>query len=330
MNAVDYATAVRQLYQGQVQQLCVDETSYEENKSGWLEILDKGLADDMIFWIEHPFHFSKEEWKELDAHCHGRKVKILVNGVLPPMQNIQCFDLAYQEHVMSHHVCIMLSHMLEQKRKPTMDFIAMFGRKDEYRKRITDRLSQSPLMENSILQNFTHGKRREDIKTDFQQEYENFPFVSGLGAFGNGFPNMKWYERAWCEVVTEVSNTEIFHMTEKVWRPILLKVPVVLLTHKSLYDKMLRDGYRFYDNGGFYATWHTDSASWSHKLDALEGFLKHLKELPDRTPVDAIAEYNHNHFWNVRKNTFYTKSYEAMKNCFGPGVFDEIYSRLDT
>jgi len=328
LNQVDTEVAIQQVLDGKIEKLCVGEISLKKHREEWMRVIDSGLADNMVFWIEHPFHFTNEQWQELDERAQGRSIKCLINGVGPTMRNVEMHDLDYGEHVMSHHVCLMLSHMLARERKPTMDFIAMFGRVQDYRQRIADRLARSSLMDNSVFQKFTHGKRVEDIRTQLMNEYPDYQFIHGLGAFGNGFPNMVWYENAWCELVTEVSNNDVFHITEKTWRPIAMGVPVVMLAHKRLYDKLLDAGYRFYDHD-FYDTWHLSGASWSDKLDCLEKFLWHLKNMPDRTPVDETARHNYDHFWNHRKNLFYVRAYESMTRCFGRGVFDEIYSRLD-
>ena len=154
--------------------------------------------------------------------------------------------------------------------------------------------------------------------------------MNALLSFGNGLPNFKMYEQAFCELILETRNAGSWHFTEKTFRPIAMGIPVVHLGHKPIHARLLAMGYRLYDNG-FYQQWHTETAL-EKKLPYLESFLTHIKnDKSAQAQMEQIAQHNYQHFWNQRKLHYYTHIQQVFDSIAGENTLThKIYKQLDS
>ena len=299
-----------------------------------VNLLEQGRVGSLTIYNNHPFILSDESMMRLDSLAKTHTVDIIVNGYYDKeYKNINIHHTDTWEHMISHSFTLLLSQILKKKRNPSSVFALQTVFKDNFRRTVGNFIQTSSIAKNILKLPSMASKGLYNLSADFikKVEGEHGPgqHIHSLQSFGNGLPNFKTYESAFCEIVLETRNSGHWHFTEKTFRPIALGIPIVHLGHGPIYNRLLEYGYRFYDYN-FYETWHSDMPL-ENKLPFLENFLSHIRDnVSSQKQMEEIAEHNYKHFWNERKLRYYKNINDVFENIFGTNrSINKIYDQLN-
>jgi len=336
LSAINQSRLLELCNQSTVKHLMVYETFVVDHTEILMNLLQQRCVESLTIYNHHPFKFTDALMDRLNTVAMTIDIKIIVNGYYEKnYSNIKIYHEQTYEHSISHSFVLLLSQILHKKRRPTKTFLIQTVCKDDFRKTVSDHLRASAIWSDciappridrrSVYEDFFHEKKHKLL----QQFGEHTQPMHALHSFGNGLPNFKMYEQAFCELILETMNSGSWHFTEKTFRPIALGIPVVHLGHKPMHARLLATGYRLYDNG-FYQQWHTDVAL-EKKLPYLESFLTHIKnDKSAQAQMEQIAQHNYQHFWNHRKNHYYTNLQNMFDDIVGENTLThKIYKQLD-
>jgi hypothetical protein len=314
----------------------VYEDIFIEQNEYMFGLLKDGVIQQMIVYGVHPFKFSHELLAKIDKeHFVDSRLIFLLEGYFPTKYpNLKICHLSGKEHAISHHFNLLLSNVLKSRRKINKDFLMQVVPRDNFRKQIIEFLQNTNIFDNSIV-NFEKSSNILNDKShvflqNIIKKYGDGHHISALNSFGNGLPNFAAYEKINCEIVVETNNiSSSWNLSEKTFRPIALGIPIVFLGHKEMFDRLIQDGYKFYDNF-FYTHWHSNQ-SLQERLPYLLEFLKHIKQdSMIKLKMAEIALYNQQWFWNHRK----LQHYEILRSFFsnisqGGNMIENIYQTLN-
>jgi len=239
------------------------------------------------------------------------------------------------EHFVGNHYNLLLSDLLKKNKKNTMDFYYAVVPKDRFRKSVTAHLMNSGVLNNSIVTGNSSQclyNIADTIRDQIKEKYENQEIFQALSSFGNGLPNLKAYEKIFCEITIESHNDEVqsnFIFSEKTWRPIAFDIPVVYLACKSQANKFIEMGYELH-NHIFYDKWHSD-LSLEEKLHHLVEYLEQIKgDAKIRESLVKVSHRNHKWFWENRKLEYYRQTTESFSNLLGEdNLLKRVYDCLN-
>jgi hypothetical protein len=321
---------------GTIKKLMVYERFVLEQTEILFGLLQQQRVESLIVYNNHPFALTDQLLDRLNAQASTQDVSIMVNGYYDRMYSaIKIYNLDACEHAISHHCVLLLSQILQKKRRPTKMFAIQTVAKDKFRNTVLTHLQESALWKDFFSPPLTTTEalcnKADNMLQLLEKQHGHVQYIDALRSFGNGQPNFKMYESAFCELTLETKNTGSWHFTEKTWRPIALGIPVVHLGHQPMYDQLLSRGYCLYDHDGFYQQWHAQT-ELERKLPYLEKFLTHI--LTDKSvqeQMQQIAQQNYLQFWNQRKNHYYTHIQSMFNDIAGEDtILHKIYSQLDS
>lgn len=319
---------------GEIEHLIIYENFVKDHEQVVVDLLEQGRVGSLTIYNHHPFTLSDEFMMRLDGLAKTHTVNIIVNGYYDKKyENMNIYYHDTWEHGISHHFTLLLSQILKKKRDHSWIFALQTVFKDDFRRTVRDFIQNSSIAKNILQSPSMASKGLGNISADFikKMEGEHGPgqYIHSLQSFGNGLPNFKTYESAFCEIVLETRNSGHWHFTEKTFRPIALGVPIVHLGHGPIYNTLLEHGYRLYDYN-FYETWHSDMPL-ENKLPSLENFLSHIRDsMSAQKQMEEFAEHNYKHFWNERKLHYYKHIDNIFENIFGSNrSINKIYDQLN-
>lgn len=315
--------------------LLIYETTYLESAEHWHSQLANGSIKILIVFNNHPWLFTDQVLSRIDGLEFSDRLRIFCYGRwINRKKHLRVVSRHVEsaEHLLSHHTMFQLARKLVEQRRPHKDFLWYCVPKDDYRRSFVEAFRGDPLLSNSIVSfGNTSGKlqveaseRIEQLKKIYRDDRYN-----ALRSYGNGLPNMKAYEQIACEIVLETVNHGSYHLTEKFFRPVSFCIPIIFLGHAEMYNDIIQYGYRFYDYGDFYKSFHATKDSQS-KIAHLRKFMIFVKQ---HRPVEMqeIADHNYQIFWNQRKNDYYDAWRKYWKELVGRNsLIDNLYDRLDT
>lgn len=313
----------------------VYEDYIKKNYETVFETMNKNSINEMVIFIYHVYMFDKEFFEKIDRLSAGKKVSLVCMSYAPSgLKNIKTYYYDLFEHVISHDFNYLFAIKMEKKRDPVLDFMFLVNTKTEFRRKLKDALDHHGILANSFVgKNAT--KKFDDMdfvskqKALLGQIDRNSSISDALHSWAI-LPNLDAYEKVFCDIVVESESVnEYADLSEKTYRPIALGIPFVFLGSKSMYDKLLRDGYQIYDCDNFYKHWHSDK-TFNEKITYLVNFLKIIKNTSSvRESMEQTAKHNLNNFWVKRKLDYRTKNYEILSACFDWTAVDEIYDSLN-
>jgi hypothetical protein len=301
----------------------------------------------MIFYIRDPFYVEIELLRDLNKLGNGRKFRVLSNYYYTDdYKNLTFHVLNEEESSMSNPVMQSFAFELARnKKKPKKDFLLITVLKDDFRKRVHKRLTESGVLHNSIVKANpsregvlmgdslregvpTHEELIEDLRKNSRDEHFTRTVIRMTEC---GPPNFKFYEEVFCEIVMESKNFGISDLSEKTFRPILLGVPIVFLGSKDMYDVLIQDGYKLVDNNKFYTKWHSES-SFDDRLGALVEFIEDIKTNEMlKKEMSNSAEHNFKVFWTERPLKNRKNNLNIIHECFGDNtLISQIYKRFNS
>ena len=318
-----------------VPHLLVDETVVIQQIDLLKTLIENQKIEHLIIFNNHPFDISKETMEQLNILAKTNKITIIVHGHYDqPYNNIKLYHLDWQVYRMcGSDTLYLLSQILKKKRLPKYSFILQVVFKDEFRKTVGKYLKNLPIWEDIIHPPFTTTQTMDRKTKNFldriKQHRATPEQTKTLECMGNGLPNFKLYEQAFCEIVLETRNEGSWHFSEKTFRPVALGIPIVHLGHKPIYDRFIDYGYQIYDNN-FYSQWHSN-IDLQEKLLCLKDFLNHIKnDQLARNEMERIAEYNYQHFWKHQKNLHIKNTQKMFDDIWGEDLFlYKIYEQLN-
>ena len=318
-----------------IDRLLIYETAYLKDPDLWHRRLSDHTIETLVLLNDHPWLFTPELMAKIDSLPCVDRLRIFCQGYWNEREkysNIVSTHVNFHEHFFSHHFIFQLSRELLKRRNLKKDFLWYTLPKDDYRKGLVQYFQHNEILANSMVSfgNETHRfyAEGEDRVEYLKNKYGAGQWTNGIRSYGVGLPNMKAYEQCACEIVLESSAFGSWHMTEKFFRPVGFGMPVVLLVNKEIFQKIKEYGYRFYDHDNFYSRFQA-ADDMVTKAKILEKFMLHIK---NDKPVGMweVADYNYQHFWNHRKNTYYDRVTQAWKKLIGKRNFiDHIYDDLD-
>jgi hypothetical protein len=321
----------------------VDEDLIISNTEEVFQTMENNGIREMVIHALHIYKFNGTILQRLDELAAGKKVHFVsMSYKVRNFKNIIAHSHDLTEHGLSHDFNYILSEKLKSKRSPDLDFLFMINPKNIFRRKLSSALKESGILDGSIVReggNLKYDELVEKHQQTIDSIESQLPNNLCLDALRNWpqLPDLSAYERIFCDVVIESANTqldkisdgELSDLSEKTYKPILLGVPFVFLGSKSMFNKLLEDGYRLVDDGSFYNKWHSDldfDASVAHLVD----FLKQIKQDETlRKKLQMMAQHNYDHFWTVRKLYHRTQNLKICRECFGETVFDRIYDLLN-
>lgn len=299
------------------------------------ETMNKNGINEVVIFIYHVYMFDKAFLEKIDRLSAGKKVSLICMSFAPSgLENIKTYYYDLFEHVISHDFNYLLAIKMKKKRDPVLDFMFLVNTKTEFRRKLKDALYYSGILANSFVgKNAT--KKFDDMdfvgkqKAILEQIDRNSSISHALNSWGI-LPNLEAYEKVFCDIVVESESiNEYADLSEKTYRPIALGIPFVFLGSKTMYDKLLRDGYKIHDYDHFYEHWYSDN-TFDEKISYLVNFLKIIKNTSSvRESMEQTARHNLNNFWVQRKLDYRTKNYEILSECFDGTAVDEIYDSLN-
>jgi len=334
-------TQLSQICQHQtIDRLFVDESFVDEKRSDSphikvIDLMEQGRVRALIVYSNHPWHIPTSIMNKLDNLATSCPVTIIVNGYFErTYRNIKVHNIDAWEQLISHYFNLLLAQELHKSRQPTKTFMIQTVFKDPFRKAIGDQLRGSKIWHQFATSEGTNTSESLDVGKqkliqDLERQHGTGQYINALRAFGNGLPNFKIYEQAFCELVLETRVTGDWHFTEKTFRPIALGIPIVHLGHRPQHDRLLDYGYLLYDNG-FYEQWHSESDT-KEKLSCLTAFLDHIHDSETaRDKLAQTAQHNYQLFWNKRKNKYYSHTQTMFDLiCGGDTLLSTVYKRMN-
>ena len=324
--------------------LVVYEDEYLKHKELLVNALRQKHINTLVIFNAHVFIFDDKVLDELDSLSTDLDIHVLAQGYYAKKyENINTHHFELQEHGISHHFTLLLSTRLQARRNPEKTFLMQVVEKDQFRKTVMQGITASQIGQDVISPSVVRKdkessvdlfKHQDGLVEFVKEKYpDNMDAIPSLTSFGYGLPNFSFYEKSFCEVVLETKNAGAYHFTEKIFRPMAFRVPVVFLGSKAMHDNLNRYGYTFYDND-FYRHWHNDELSLTEKVDRLVTFMQHIKEdSRAKEKLTDSADSNYRVFWNERKLHYYKNWYDIFDQiCKGKGidrVVEDVYSKCN-
>jgi len=319
---------------GSVPWMIVEETYLKDHFQTLSKLLQQNKIDCLIIYIHHPFFFDTGILNQLDVLAQQSNIHMMVNGYYSQeYQHLPVYNIDTWEHSISHYFNLLLSNTLQKHRNPSHLFLMQTVFKDTFRNTVGDFLKNSSIYSEFLP--FTQAnsvdlyRTVENFMSQLKQTHGQGPHIDALGSYGNGLPNFKMYEKAFCELVLETRNSGAWHFTEKTFRPIALGIPIIHLGNQTIHNRLLQYGYQLYDHQ-FYSVWHSD-VDQSQKLQCLLQFLQHINNNSTaQEQMIQTAQHNHHHFYNQRKNNYYKTIQHMFETVFGQeNLTYKIYKQLD-
>lgn len=299
-----------------------------------LQLMDAKRIKEITIHNDHPFGINEQILDKLDSYGKTHNINIVINGYFAKnYNNINIYYLEQEEFAIGHHFNMLLSQILKTRRNPVKTFIMQSVFKNEFRNSVGQYLKQSDIWKDfadTQMENTTQSliRNSDQFIENVGKQFGKGLYINAFIPFGNGLPNFKLYENAFCEVVMETRNSGPWHFTEKTFRPIAFGIPVVHLGHRILHERLMHYGYKIYDNG-FYQHWHSDIPQ-QEKLGHLYEFLKHVKS-DAMEDMSNIAKHNYNLFWNQRRSAYYEQLQKLFDTVFGQQTLaHKVYKLLDS
>ena len=327
---------------GNVDSLVVFEDDYLKHRESLLNALKSKILNTLVIFNTHSFLFNDQVLAEIDRHSADLDIHIICQGhFAKKYNNVKVHHIELEEHFISHHFNLLLATKLQEMKNIEKTFLVQMVNKDEFRNTVISGITSSNLMNDIVLtvkkgpgvtKNLMdmHKSLMDYVKEEYKENPQIFP---ALDSFGGVCPNFSLYEKPFCEVVAETKNTGAYHLTEKTFRPIAFRVPIIFLGSKVMYDSLNEYGYTFYDNQ-FYKCWHDENISLVERVNKLVSVMQHIKE--DETAKEQMqlsANSNFQVFWNQRKLYYYQNWNQIFDQiCKGKDisrVVDSIYSRCN-
>ena len=324
--------------------LVVYEKEYFEHREILKNALMKKHLETLVIFNTHVMEPDEHTLEEIDNLSKDLDIHMICQGYFAKRYNhIKIHHIEIEEHVISHHFNLLLATKLQEMRTPEKMFLLQIVNKDRFRETVLDGVTSSPDLTNDIIAidrkgQGASGKLRKKVQdwllNHIKEEYKDNPnLFSALESFGNGPPNFPLYEKTFCEVVAETRNIGAWHFTEKTFRPIAFRVPIVYLGSKEMYDTLHGYGYKLYDYD-FYQHWHDQTTPLNQRVERLVFFMKHIKQDEKaREQMQATAENNFQIFWNQRKLYYYQNWNKIFDQICGKKnigrVVDSVYSRCN-
>ena len=102
-----------------------------------------------------------------------------------------------------------------------------------------------------------------------------------------------------------------------------LDVNTVWLGCENAFEKLKRDGYKFYDHD-FYKKFFNSTID--NQIQQLYHFLDHIRKSDQvKKQMEKIAKENYINFWNTRKIDIPYQNYKILKQCFGDSLHEVAY-----
>jgi len=321
----------------------VDENYILENMENTFKTMEKNDIKEMVIHAFHIYKFNNHILEKLDKLSAGNKVHFIsMSYKVKTFRNIKAHSYDSVEHGISHAFNYILAERLRSRRVPSHDFLLTVNTKNEFRRRLCQRLEQSGVLKNSVVstagrENFYEIlEKHQAIFDSIEQQLPGNMCLDALRFWGS-VPNFSAYEKIFCEIVVESTNTGLdtthdspfSDLSEKTYKPIALGIPFVFLGSAEMRNKLIDDGYRLVDDGEFYAKWHS-------AVD-LQTAVSHLVEFLSKITVDkylrknleSMAAHNYKNFWVDRKLAHQSNNLKILKECFGESPYDRIYDCFD-
>lgn len=319
-----------------IDRLLIYETAYLKNPDLWHQRLTDNTIETLVVFNDHPYLFTPEVMSNINSLSCVDRLRIFCQGYWSDRQKyskIVSTHVNFHEHFFSHHFIFQLSRELVKRRKPIKDFLWYTLPKDDYRKGLVQYFQHNDILANSIVSFRDQAKsfyaEADDRVEYLRNKYGEGQWENGIRCYGVGLPNMKAYEQCACEIVLESAESGSWLLSEKFFRPVGFGMPIVLLVGREIFEKIKEYGYRFYDHDDFYNRFQSAGDTVT-KAKILEKFMEHIKKT-NPAEMWEVADYNYQHFWNHRKNTYYDRVTQAWKRLLGKRNFiDHIYDELDS
>lgn len=321
----------------------VDENFIIKNMEKVFQIMEYNNIKKVVIHALHIYKFNQDMLNRLDQLAVGKEVHFIsMSHKVNNLSNVIVHSHDIVEHGISHDFNYILSKRLHEKRNPHLDFIFMVNTKNQFRIDISNALLKAGILKNSFVRNGGQNQSEQLHKKQSQlleligKQFPGNLCLDALRSWGGALPNLRAYEQAFCEIVIESANggfdkthnTNFSDLSEKTYRPISLGVPFVFLGSKTMFDKLLDDGYQLLDDGFFYSKWHSvldSNTGICHLIDFLKKIIVdgELKE-----KLRTMAMHNYKNFWTSRKLHHRKHNQQICKDCFGESPFDRIYDLL--
>lgn len=309
------------------------------------QVMERNGIKEMVIHVLHIYKFNRAILEKLDKLAEGYKVHFIsMSYKFDFFKNIIAHSYDLLEHAISHDFNYMMSQRLQARRKPQFDFVFMFmvNLKNNFRRRLNDKLEKDGIFKNSYVRNDGPEqyqqliKKHTEILKSIEAEMPGNQCINALQSWGGTLPDFLAYEKSFCDIVVESTNTSVddrsdgtlTDLSEKTYRPIALGVPFVFLGSKKMFDKLRADGYQLVDDGEFYDRWHNET-DLEKALSLLTEFLKKTitnKEI--RKSMESMAEHNYKNFWFARKYQYRKSLEKIFDDCFEENPFNKIYDLL--
>lgn len=321
----------------------VNEDFIIKNMEKVFQVMEHNGIKEMVIHALHIYKFDRAMLDRLDKYAMGKKVHLIsMSYKVKDFNNIIAHSHDLTEHGLSHDFNHILSQRLQSKRRAHVDFLFMINTKNSFRRRLSKTLQESGILENSLVRdgaNVNHSNLLQEHKHTIDLIENELPNNFCLDAIRSwpALPDLSAYEKCFCDIVVESANThlddnsdgDLSDVSDKTYRPILLGVPFVFLGSKSMFDKLLQDGYQIVDDGNFYSKWHS-GLDFETSVSHLIAFLKKITlDKTMRDNLESMAQHNYNHFWTNRKLHHRAHNNKICRECFGETVFDRIYDLLN-
>ena len=322
--------------------LVVYELEYFEHRELLKNALIKKHIQTLIIFNTHVMWVDEQILEEIDNLSRDLDIHMICQGYFAKRYNhIKIHHIEIEEHFISHHFNLLLATKLQEMRKPEKIFLLQIVNKDQFRKTVLDGVTSSDMINDVISldrEGWEASRKLQELQGSLmnyiKEEYKDNPDpFSALRGFGSGPPNFPLYEKTFCEVVAETRNMGAWHFTEKTFRPIAFRVPIVHLGSKVMYDTLNGYGYKFYDYD-FYQYWHDQTQPLNERVKRLILFMRHIKQDEKaREEMQVTADTNFQIFWNQRKLYYYQNWNKIFDRICGKKnisrVVDSVYSRCN-
>ena len=299
------------------------------------KIISKHKFENITIFVMHIFNIPQNHLDELDHIATNCKINLIVNGCPnKTYKNIVTHEWNVIEQQLGHHDLYVASKLLKEKSNIVYDFMAVVNLKRAYRQKIFNGLNATNIFTNSklILSNFQQVRYEPGGEKLFSKQKKLLDYLDAQQAgksLGQGykntnaFPAFHLYEKCFCEIVCESGDLQTGDVSEKTYKPFLLEKPIVWLGCENAFEKLKRDGYKFYDHD-FYKKFFNSTID--NQIQQLYHFLDHIRKSDQvKKQMEKIAKENYINFWNTRKIDIPYQNYKILKQCFGDSLHEVAY-----
>lgn len=326
---------------GNIDSLVVFETDYLEHRQSLLNAIKNKKFNTLVIFVTHNFLFDEQVLQEIDEHSADLDIHVICQGhFAKKYEHIKVHHIELEEHFISHHFNLLLATKLQEMKNVQKTFLVQIVDKDEFRHTVISGIKSTDLLSDTLLTDKKgtevtkklfemHHSFLEHVKEEYKESPETFHALNSFGIV----PNFTYYEKTFCELVAETKNTGAYLFTEKTFKPIAFRVPIIFLGSKEMYDSLNGYGYRFYDNQ-FYKFWHDENIPLGDRVKKLISFMQHIQDDDHaKEQMQESANNNFQIFWNQRKLYYYQNWNQIFdKICKGKQigrVVDSIYSKCN-